>query len=157
MKSLELWSILFLGLNIIEIKFIIVCYIDSSVEDSMEDSGVQSGMDLMESQKVAISLCVLNTCCKNYKCKKTVKGYTGRWGSRKFPGSFLEISSTIHSHQFSSQSMIVVPWLWPKNWYKHFCSVVVLKFCPLEAGILQIWPQTRILWECSSPEPAGNV
>ena len=36
---------------------------DSSVEDSVEDSG----MDLVKSQKVAMSLCVFNTFCKHYQ------------------------------------------------------------------------------------------
>ena len=36
-------------------------------------------------------------------------------------------------------------------------SVVFPKFWPLDAQILNFWPQIRILRKISSPEPAGNV
>ena len=34
---------------------------DSETDSSVEDPGVDSGVDLMKSQKVAILLCVFNT------------------------------------------------------------------------------------------------
>ena len=39
----------------------------SGDDSSIEDSGVDSEMDLMKSQKVAISLYVFNTFCDNYQ------------------------------------------------------------------------------------------